>query len=74
MFIEADRDGIARATYMPTLMNEMGQPVVVGPDDPQFAKSLEFLNWAGKFINGGVTQTAMPHVPPVLGATRAIKF
>ena len=55
-FIDADRRGIARVTVLPTLMNETGQPEVVRPDQPQFEKSLTYLNWAGKFIAGGVTQ------------------
>ena len=28
----------------------------VRPDQPQFEKSLAYLNWAGKFIAGGLTQ------------------
>ena len=55
-FVEVDRDGIARVAYLPTVMNEVGQPVVVRPGEPQFEKSLTYLNWAGKFIAGGVTQ------------------
>jgi len=38
------------------LTNKPGQPEVVRPGHPQFAKSLEFLNWAGKFNAGGLTQ------------------
>ena len=55
-FIDVDRDGISRVAYLPTVMNESGQPVVVRSDEPQFEKSLTYLNWAGKFIAGGVTQ------------------
>jgi poly-gamma-glutamate capsule biosynthesis protein CapA/YwtB (metallophosphatase superfamily) len=56
VFLQVDSSGIVRATYMPTFMNEVGQPQVVHPEDPQFAKSLTYLNWTGKFIAGGVTQ------------------
>ncbi|MBI4191498.1 MAG: CapA family protein [Betaproteobacteria bacterium] len=55
-FLEVDRQGLARASFLPTLMNPFGQPEVVRPGEPQFAKSLEYLNWAGKFIAGGATQ------------------
>ena len=54
-FIEVDRRGISRVSYLPTLMNSTGQPQVVRPEHPQFEKSLMYLNWAGKFIDGGVT-------------------
>ena len=56
MFLEADRRGVARATYLPTLMDDAGQPDVVRPGQPQFEKSLVYLNWAGKFIPGGATE------------------
>lgn len=56
VFIEADQHGISRVCYLPTLMNEAGEPEVVRPGQPQFEKSLTYLNWAGKFIAGGVTQ------------------
>jgi len=55
-FFEVDRLGVARVTYLPTFMNQAGQPEVVRPDQPQFEKSLTYLNWTGKFIAGGVTQ------------------
>lgn len=56
MFIDVDRLGLMRVTYLPILLNESGQPVVVRPEEPQFEKSLTYLNWVGKFIGGGVTQ------------------
>ena len=56
MYLDADKKGLARVTYLPTLINKPGQPEVLGPAHPQFAKSLEYLNWAGKFIAGGLTQ------------------
>ena len=55
VFIEAERAGIRGVTYLPTLMNEAGQPQALHPRQPQFEKSLAFMNWAGKFIPGGVT-------------------
>jgi Bacterial capsule synthesis protein PGA_cap len=54
-FIEADHKGLSRVSFLPTLMNDWGKPEVVKPGQPQFARSLEYLNWAGKFIDGGVT-------------------
>ncbi len=56
VFVEADRAGLRHVAYLPTFMNEAGQPEVVRPDQPQFEKSLTYLNWAGKFILGGLTQ------------------
>ena len=50
-----DRSGITRVCYQPTLMNAAGQPEILSPGHPQFAKSLEYFNWAGKFIDGGIT-------------------
>jgi len=54
-FIDVDRQGLVRVCYLPTLMNDIGQPEVVRPGHAQFEKSLTYLNWAGKFIRGGVT-------------------
>lgn len=56
VFIKADRQGIVNAAYLPTLMNDAGQPAVVRPGEPQFEKSLTYLNWAGQFIQGGLTE------------------
>jgi hypothetical protein len=53
VFIDADQSKVTRVSYMPTLMNDGGQPQVVAPNDAQFEKSLTYLNWAGKFIPGG---------------------
>jgi poly-gamma-glutamate synthesis protein (capsule biosynthesis protein) len=55
-FIDVDRLGLARVEFLPTVMDEAGQPNLVRSDQPQFAKSLDYLNWAGKFIAGGLTQ------------------
>ena len=55
VFLDVDRKGVARVNYMPTLMNDDGQPDNVRPGQPQFEKQLEYLNWAGRFIKGGVT-------------------
>jgi hypothetical protein len=55
VYIDADAAGIARVTYLPILMNPAGQAQVVSPDSPQFPASLAYLNWAGKFIVGGMT-------------------
>ncbi|MBI3044863.1 MAG: CapA family protein [Betaproteobacteria bacterium] len=54
-FLEFDKDGLAAAEYLPTFMRESGHAEVVGPDSPQFQKSLAYLNWAGKFVKGGMT-------------------
>ncbi len=54
-FFDMDRSGISRVCYQPTLMNAAGQPEILSPGHPQFAKSLEYFNWAGKFIDGGIT-------------------
>ncbi len=54
-FIDVDRNGIRRVTYLPTMLNATGQPEVIRASDQQFEKSLAYLNWAGKFIKGGMT-------------------
>jgi len=54
-FIDVDRQGIRRVAYLPTKLNATGQPEVIRADDPQFEKSLTYLNWTGKFVEGGVT-------------------
>ena len=55
MLIDADRGGIANVAYLPTALNEIGQPQVIASGTPEFEKSLVYLNWCGKFIPGGVT-------------------
>jgi poly-gamma-glutamate capsule biosynthesis protein CapA/YwtB (metallophosphatase superfamily) len=54
-FLTVDRRGLRGAEYVPTKLNASGQPELIGPEDPQFEKSMNYLNWAGKFISGGVT-------------------
>jgi len=54
-FIDLDRNGIQRVSYLPTLLNDTGRPEVVRLSDPQFEKSRAYLNWTGKFIADGVT-------------------
>jgi len=56
VYAKVDRDGLDHVAYLPTLMNAAGQPEVVRPDQTQFEKSLTYLNWAGRFIPGGMTQ------------------
>lgn len=53
--IDVDRRGIRGVDYVPTMMNAEGRPELIRPGDPQFEKSLAYLNWTGKFIRGGVT-------------------
>jgi len=55
VLIDADRGGVANVAYLPTSLNEIGQPQVIAPGTPEFEKSLVYLNWCGKFIPGGVT-------------------
>jgi len=56
VYFDADERGIERVSFLPTLMNHAGQPEVVHPEQPQFGNSLAYLNWAGKFVPGGLTQ------------------
>ena len=35
--------------------NETGEAEIVSPEHPQFGKTLTYINWAGKFIPGGIT-------------------
>lgn len=54
-FLDVDRRGLRSVSYVPILLNAAGQPEVIRPQDPQFEKSRAYLNWTGKFIQGGVT-------------------
>ena len=54
-FLTVDRRGLRGADYVPTRLNAAGQPELIRPEDPQFEKSMNYLNWTGKFIQGGVT-------------------
>lgn len=55
-FIQVDGKGLRAVHYLPTLLNALGQPEPMKREDPQFEKSLAYLNWAGKFIKGGLTE------------------
>ena len=55
-WLDLDRSGVRRAGYIPTLMNEKGQPQVVSAQDPQFETTRRYLEWLGGGINGGVTR------------------
>ncbi len=50
--------GVANVEFVPTLMDEGGKPAVVEPPHPQFGRTLEYLNWCGKFVDGGITTMA----------------
>lgn len=54
-FFEMDAGGLKRVTYRPVFLNEIGQPVPLRAHESQFEESLTYLNWAGKFIAGGLT-------------------
>jgi poly-gamma-glutamate capsule biosynthesis protein CapA/YwtB (metallophosphatase superfamily) len=53
-YIELDRSGVRRATYLPTMLDAKGAPEVVRPEDPQFEKSRQYLQWIARNVEGGV--------------------
>ncbi|MBI3042626.1 MAG: CapA family protein [Betaproteobacteria bacterium] len=57
-YIDLDRDGVRQVEYLPTYMNEKGQPEIVTPGDPQFETTRGYLEWLGGQIRGGVTKIA----------------
>ena len=54
-YLDLDRSGVRRATYLPTFMNDLGQPEIVQPGDPQFETSRHYLEWLGGRVHGGIT-------------------
>jgi poly-gamma-glutamate synthesis protein (capsule biosynthesis protein) len=54
-FIAVDQHGLRSVDYVPTKLNAAGQPEIIRAEDPQFEKSMTYLNWTGKFIRGGIT-------------------
>ena len=54
-YLEIDRDGVRRATYLPLLLNEIGQPEIVHPKDAQFDTTRKYLEWAARGLPGGLT-------------------
>ncbi|MBI3042627.1 MAG: CapA family protein [Betaproteobacteria bacterium] len=55
-WLDLDRNGVKHATYLPTLMNEKGQPQVVSPRDRQFEITRRYFEWLGTGIEGGLTR------------------
>ncbi|MCC6531187.1 MAG: CapA family protein [Burkholderiales bacterium] len=54
-YLDLDRDGLARAAYAPTLLDDRGAPQLVARGDPQFDRSRNYLEWAAAGMPGGVT-------------------
>lgn len=54
-YLELDKKGVSRATYLPTLLNALGQPEIVLPNSPQFEMSRKYLEWVARNVTGGVT-------------------
>jgi len=55
-YIDLDAAGVRNVAYLPTLMNDAGEPEVVLPENAQFETSRRYLEWLGAGIKGGVTQ------------------
>lgn len=53
-YIELDKSGVRRATYLPTMLNAAGAPEIVRPQDEQFEKSRTYLEWIARDLPGGV--------------------
>ena len=55
-FIDLDRLGVRRVSYLPTLMNARGQPEILAAGTEAFDKSRVYLEWCARGIDGGVKQ------------------
>ena len=54
-YINLDRTGAKEVAYLPTLMNEAGQPQILAENHPQFETTRRYFEWLGSGIKGGVT-------------------
>lgn len=53
-YVELDRQGLTKATYLPALLNDKGAPEIVKPGTSQFEATRRYLSWAAEDIPGGV--------------------
>ena len=53
-YIELDKSGVRRASYLPTMLNAAGAPEIISPGDEQFEKSRQYLEWIARDLPGGV--------------------
>ena len=53
-FVEMDRAGVKRATWLPIYMDPHGQPSILQPADPQFESSRRYLEWVSQKLKCGV--------------------
>ena len=53
-YVDFDGAGVTRVSLLPTLMNENCQPLVVGPQAPEFSEALRFASWVSDSIEGGL--------------------
>jgi poly-gamma-glutamate synthesis protein (capsule biosynthesis protein) len=58
-YVELDRVGLKRATFLPAMLNAKGSPEVVDAADPQFETIRSYLEWAAEDIPGGLTRLAV---------------
>jgi poly-gamma-glutamate synthesis protein (capsule biosynthesis protein) len=55
-YVELDRSGVRKATYLPTRLDAIGAPQVVTPQDPLFETSRQYLEWIARKVEGGVRE------------------
>lgn len=58
-YIDIDRAGVNRVTFLPTLLDERGRPQIVAADDAQFETTRRYLEWAAEGLPGGVDRIAV---------------
>ncbi|MCE2945689.1 MAG: CapA family protein [bacterium] len=58
-FLDIDRTGVRRATFLPTLMNARGQPEVLAAGTEAFEKLRVYLEWCARNIAGGINQISV---------------
>lgn len=54
-FVDLDRDGIRKATWLPTVQNDKGQPQIVKPNTAKFDELRRYLMWVSDGVPGGIT-------------------
>lgn len=55
VYIDMDRQGVRKASLVPTRMNEEKQAVIVPESSPEFEESRRFVDWVSDRQPGGVT-------------------
>jgi len=55
-YLELDKGGVKRATYLPMMLNDAGQPEIVRPGEPAFDAIRTYLEWAATELPDGIRE------------------